>query len=111
MLWAHVEAFRIARPEPFFEIMLALRDWIDAREYLKAALADIGNSRPIRRADSFAHHYRDYRQRLAAGDETARWVSFQEGPFHAWARLTRKPSNDGKQIGRSSWRDRGCKYV
>lgn len=83
MLWAHVEAFRIARPEPFFEIMLALRDWIDASEYLKAALADIGNSRPIRRADSFAHYYRDYRQRLAAGDETARWVSFEDGLFHA----------------------------
>lgn len=83
MLWAHVEAFWSARPEPFFETMLALRDWIDASEYLKAALADIGNSRPIRRADSFAHHYRDYRQRLAAGDETARWVSFEDGLFHA----------------------------
>ena len=83
MLWAHVEAFRSARPEPFFETMLALRNWIDASEYLKAALADLGNSRPIRRADSFAHHYLDYRQRVAAGDETARWVSFEDGLFHA----------------------------
>src|SRR3546814_17812150 len=46
MLWAHVEAFLLARPEPFFEIMLALPDRHDAHEYLQAAPPPSGTSRP-----------------------------------------------------------------
>lgn len=79
MIWAHGASFLRGRPDAFFETLLPLRERlmdIDAEQpEMKAMLS----SRPFGRAASFASDYAEYRVKRDAGDEAARWVSFEEG--------------------------------
>ncbi|THG37249.1 hypothetical protein [Sphingomonas olei] len=82
MLWAHIASFRTASPEPFFETMLPLREWMDGQGEAAPTIYGWATSRPMMRAASFAGTYRDYRRRVAAGDTDAAWVSFEENLLH-----------------------------
>lgn len=82
MLWAHGAAFAFAEPDPFFEVMLPLRDWMLGEEKTWTSLHRAVRSRPVARASSFASAYRAYRTARNAGDEQARMTCFEDGLFH-----------------------------
>lgn len=83
MLWAHVRAFEDGKPDAFFETMKALAAWIEADEHRQALLEDVSACRPMRRLRSLGSYYETYRAARDAGDEHARWVTFEEGLFHS----------------------------
>ena len=82
MTWAHRAGFDAAEPEAFFETMIALRDWAAIEAERMPSLRLLDRSRPVRRASSFIHAYRDYRARRDAGDAEPMWTSFEDGLFH-----------------------------
>ncbi|RUN78410.1 hypothetical protein EJC47_00590 [Sphingomonas sp. TF3] len=79
MLWAHGAAFLKAVPDPFFETLLPLRERLLDLEQDRPELKAMLRSRPFGRAASFASYYREYRTRRDAGDEDARWATFEDG--------------------------------
>lgn len=79
MLWAHSASFVKAVPDAFFETMLPLRERLMHLEQDRPELKAILSSRPFGRAASFASYYREYRTRRDAGDEDARWATFEDG--------------------------------
>lgn len=79
MLWAHGTSFLRGLPDPFFETLLPLRQRLMDLEGAYPALKTCVSSRPFHRAASFASYYREYRSRRYAGDETGRWLTFEEG--------------------------------
>lgn len=83
MLWAHGAAFEVSAPQAFFETMLPLLAWLMDEEKSSPGLQLALRSRPMARAFSFATTYQAYRTARDAGDETARWVTFEAGLFHS----------------------------
>jgi hypothetical protein len=79
MLWAHGASFLAGLPDAFFETLLPLREKLIDLEAARPEVKAILTSRPFGRAGSFASYYREYRVRRDAGDEDARWVTFEEG--------------------------------
>lgn len=79
MLWAHAASFRDAVPDAFFETLLPLRERLMDLEHGQPQLKAVLGTRPFGRAASFAGYYRDYRALRDAGDDAARWVTFEEG--------------------------------
>ncbi|MBR0553763.1 hypothetical protein [Stakelama marina] len=75
MLWAHFGAFREAEAGIFFETMLALRDWMHGQVDSAPELYGWATSRPVLRAQSFEH---DYRQALKRGQGEP-WITFESG--------------------------------
>lgn len=69
ILWAHGASFLSGQPDAFFETLLPLR----------ATLIDLEATRPFGRTGSFASYYREYRARRDAGDDAARWLTFEDG--------------------------------
>lgn len=82
MLWSHAESFHAAAPDPLFETLLPLRDWMLANEPTFPCINAALRSRPINRVSSFASEYAQYRARRDAGDQAARWVAFEDNLFH-----------------------------
>lgn len=82
MLWAHGAAFLQGLPDPFFEILLPLRTRLLEMEPDYPALKPLLSSRPFNRAASFAEYYREYRAKRDVGDESARWLTFEDGLFY-----------------------------
>lgn len=78
VLWAHGTSFRHALPDPFFEVILPLRERLLAMESEHPAVRAILASRPFHRATSFASFYREYRARRDAGDDSP-WLTFEDG--------------------------------
>jgi len=79
MLWAHGASFFHGLPEPFFEILLPLHTRLMDMEPDYPALKPLVSSRPFNRAGSFAEYYREYRAKRDAGDESVRWLTFEDG--------------------------------
>ncbi len=82
MLWAHCAAFLRAIPDPFFETLLPLRERLIDIEAERPEVKSLLGSRPFGRAASFASYYHEYRARRDAGDEDARWASFEDGLYY-----------------------------
>jgi len=78
VLWAHGASFRHASPDPFFEVILPLRERLLAMEPEHPAVKPILASRPFHRAASFASFYREYRTKRDGGDHDARWLTFAD---------------------------------
>lgn len=79
MLWAHGAAFLRGVPDAFFETLLPLRERLFDLEEERPGVKQLVASRPFGRGASFASYYREYRAKRDAGDEEARWVTFEEG--------------------------------
>jgi hypothetical protein len=81
MLWAHQASSGSGCPDIFFETLLPLRDWALVEEERSPVLRSVTSARPVLRAASLAHQYRDHCMRQAAGDQGT-WISFEDGLFH-----------------------------
>lgn len=79
MLWAHGASFLRALPDAFFEVLMPLRERLMDLEKDRPGVKEVLAARPFGRAASFAGYYREYRALRDAGDESARWVTFEEG--------------------------------
>lgn len=79
ILWAHGAAFMQGLPDAFFETLLPLRERLFDLEKERPGVKELVASRPFGRAISFASYYREYRTKRDAGDDDARWVTFEEG--------------------------------
>jgi hypothetical protein len=82
MLWAHGASFFGGLPDAFFETLLPLREKLMDLEADRPEMKAILASRPFGRAASFASYYHDYRSKRDAGEEAARWMSFEDGLFY-----------------------------
>jgi hypothetical protein len=82
MLWAHGASFLTGRPDAFFETLLPLREKLMDIEADRPELKSILGSRPFGRAASFASYYHEYRAKRDAGDEEARWATFEDGLYY-----------------------------
>lgn len=82
MLWAHCAAHLRALPDAFFETLLPLRERLMDIEADRPEVKTLLASRPFGRAASFASYYREYRARRDAGDEDARWATFEAGLYY-----------------------------
>ena len=79
ILWAHGASFLLGIPDAFFETLLPLRQRLMDLDAERPELKPILASRPFGRTASFASYYHEYRAKRDAGDEEARWVTFEEG--------------------------------
>lgn len=79
LLWAHGASFTAGLPDAFFETLLPVREKLMDLEATRPEVRAILATRPFGRAGSFASYYREYRARRDAGDEDARWLTFEEG--------------------------------
>ncbi len=80
ILWAHIEAARIAAPAPFFEMLLPLRAWMNAQTE-GSVIAGIATSRAMLRAGSFVQEWLEHERKLDAG-QAHDWGEFEDGLFH-----------------------------
>lgn len=79
MLWAHGASLLAGLPDPFFELLPPLRERLFDLEQERPGVKQLLASRAFGRAASFGSYYREYRAKRDAGDETVRWVTFEEG--------------------------------